>query len=119
LPVCRVAPEFRRAVRACEQAGVDALVTLHLAYSPSLESVAALTATELPIIVLDTTPDWNFGPSQAPAAIMANHGIHGVQDMCNLLLRHGKKFQIEAGHAAGFWSRRRPARPIGARSGPG
>jgi len=29
---------------------------------------------------------------------MYNHGIHGVQDMCNLLLRNGKPFLIEAGH---------------------
>jgi L-arabinose isomerase len=29
---------------------------------------------------------------------MYNHGIHGVQDMCNLLIRLGKPFQIEAGH---------------------
>jgi L-arabinose isomerase len=29
---------------------------------------------------------------------MFNHGIHGVQDMCNLLLRNGKPFVVEAGH---------------------
>jgi L-arabinose isomerase len=29
---------------------------------------------------------------------MYNHGIHGVQDMCNLLLRNSKDFFIEAGH---------------------
>ena len=97
-PVCRLAPEFRSAIAAFEKAGVDAIVTLHLAYSPSLESAAALAATRLPIIVLDTTPDYEFGPQQAPDRIMFNHGIHGVQDMCNLLLRNGKPFVIEAGH---------------------
>ena len=30
--------------------------------------------------------------------IMYNHGIHGVQDMCNMLIRRGKDFIIEAGH---------------------
>lgn len=29
---------------------------------------------------------------------MLNHGIHGVQDMCNRLLRHDKRFVICAGH---------------------
>lgn len=96
--VCRVAPEFEAAVRSFEAAGVDALVTLHLAYSPSLESVEALARTPLPVILLDTTPDWQFGPDQNPDAILANHGIHGVQDLCNLLIRRGKPFQVEAGH---------------------
>ena len=69
-PVCRLAPEFRSAIATFEKAGVDAMVTLHLAYSPSLESAAALAATRLPIIVLDTTPDFEFGPQQASADIM-------------------------------------------------
>jgi L-arabinose isomerase len=97
-PVCRLQPEFTAAIRDFEKAGVDALVTLHLAYSPSLESSAALAATALPVIVLDTTPTYDFGPAQSPDEIMYNHGIHGVQDMCNLLLRNGKPFRIEAGH---------------------
>lgn len=97
-PVCRVEEEFIAAVRSFEDAQVDAIVTLHLAYSPSLESASALAQTRLPIIVLDTTPAYEFGPHQSPDEIMFNHGIHGVQDMCNLLIRKGKAFHIEAGH---------------------
>ncbi|MHB1000403.1 MAG: L-arabinose isomerase family protein [Armatimonadota bacterium] len=97
-PVCRLKPEFDSAVKMLEDAKVDAIVTLHLAYSPSLECAQALSETKLPIIVLDTTPTYAFGPGQDPAEIMGNHGIHGVQDMCNLLIRKGKPFQIEAGH---------------------
>ncbi|MDI4647761.1 L-arabinose isomerase family protein [Cohnella hashimotonis] len=101
VPLCRVKPEFEEAIARFESESVDAVVTLHLAYSPSLESIGALAATKLPLVVLDTTPTYEFGPSQLPDEIMYNHGIHGVQDMCNLLLRRGKAFQIEAGH----WSR--------------
>jgi len=97
-PTCRLAPEFAAAVKGFEDAGADAIVTLHLAYSPSLESAAVLAGTPLPLIVLDTTPTYNFGANVDPAEIMGNHGIHGVQDMCNLLIRSGKAFQIEAGH---------------------
>ncbi|MHB9022771.1 MAG: L-arabinose isomerase family protein [Armatimonadota bacterium] len=97
-PICRLEGEFRAAVESFERAGVDALVTLHLAYSPSLESVGALAMTRLPIIVLDTTPANAFGPGQDPAEILYNHGIHGVQDMCNLLIRRDKDFHVEAGH---------------------
>ena len=97
-PVCRVAREFASAVKALESRSVDALVTLHLAYSPSLESAATLAKTRLPLIVLDATPTYSFSPRQDPMELMYNHGIHGVQDMCNLLIRNGKSFVIEAGH---------------------
>ena len=97
-PVCRIEKEFAAAVRKLESEKVDALVTLHLAYSPSLESSKVLAGTKLPIIVLDTTPTFSMDPGQDPGEIMFNHGIHGVQDMCNLLLRNGKPFLLEAGH---------------------
>lgn len=96
-PVCRLASEFKAAIQDLEKQGVDSIITLHLAYSPSLESSEALANTRLPIIVLDTTPDAAFGSNQDGNGILYNHGIHGVQDMCNMLLRNGKPFQIEAG----------------------
>lgn len=97
-PVCRVKDEFSGAIRAFEAEKVDAVVTVHLAYSPSLESSEVLAATKLPIIILDTTPAYDFGPEQEAEEILYNHGIHGVQDMCNLLIRNKKQFFIEAGH---------------------
>ena len=96
--ICRLAAEFAREIKSFETAGAQAIVSLHLAYSPSLESAKALKATKLPLIILDTTPDYEFSPDTAPLRIMFNHGIHGVQDMCNLLLRNGKDFIVEAGH---------------------
>lgn len=95
--VCRVRAEFDRAVAEFERCGADVIVSLHLAYSPSLESADALSATSLPLIVLDTTPASGYGPGQEPSELLYNHGIHGVQDMCNVLLRRGKAFAIEAG----------------------
>jgi len=97
-PICCVESEFKTAVKALEGKGLDALITLHLAYSPSLESAAILAKTKLPIVVLDTTTDFAFGPDTTPDLIGSNHGIHGVQDMCNLLNRNGKTFAIEVGH---------------------
>lgn len=94
-PICRLKPEFAAAVKTFEKTEVDAILTLHLAYSPSLESAEVLAQTKLPVIVLNTTPDYSF---DLPEKIMFNHGIHGVQDMCNLLIRNAKPFAIEAGH---------------------
>ena len=97
--VCRARPEFERAVARFEKQGVDCIVTLHLAYSPSEESVAVLAASRLPILMLDTTMDPAFGPTTDPSRIMYNHGIHGVMDLACMLRRHGKAFEIVAGHA--------------------
>ncbi|MHC4916949.1 MAG: L-arabinose isomerase family protein [Planctomycetota bacterium] len=97
-PVCRTEPEFAAAVANFERSGADAIVTLHLAYSPSEECIGPLSETYLPVVILDTTPDAEFGTDVDPSRIMYNHGIHGVQDMCNLLRRRGKRYEIVAGH---------------------
>ena len=93
-PACRVRSEFAEAVKLFENSRCQAIATLQLAYSPSLEAIEALAGTDLPLVIVDTTPDFAFEPSMT----MANHGIHGVQDLCNMLLRYKKTFLIAAGH---------------------
>lgn len=95
--ICRIESEFKETVDMFEENDVDCIVTLHLAYSPSLESEKILYNTNIPIIILDTTPNFEF-TNDDDRSISYNHGIHGVQDMCNLLVRNGKQFFIEAGH---------------------
>ena len=96
--ICRTHDEFADTIAEFEIEQVSAVVTLHLSYSPSLECINALTATHLPLIVLNTTETFEFNSETNPDEIMFNHGIHGVQDMCNLLLRRGKDFEIFSGH---------------------
>ena len=55
-PVCRERPDFERAISSLEDAEVDILITLHLAYSPSLESIGAFKRTKLPILMLENPP---------------------------------------------------------------
>ena len=98
VPFCRLANEFDAAVKSFEEEKVDAIVSLHMAYSPSLESIDALAATALPIVVMDTTSTFEFDNMQTPDQITYCHGIHGVMDMCSMLIRRGKKFAIAAGH---------------------
>ena len=93
--ICGVSRDFETAINQFENENVDSIVTLHLAYSPSLECIDSLCKTELPIVVMDTTRDKKF---DSISLLMYNHGIHGVQDMCNLLLQRGKTFFLEAGH---------------------
>ena len=108
--LCHVKPEISAAVRKFEGSGCRVLVTLHAAYSPSLEAIEALVDTDLPIVVFDTTPDAEFG-FDFGGKLMLNHGIHGVQDMCNMLLKHKKRFLIRAGHIgdANFMARMKQA----------
>lgn len=97
-PVCRIASEFQSAVAQLEQAGVDCIITVHLAYSPSLEAIDAFCRTKLPIVILDTTMDEHFGPSVAITRVMFNHGVHGVMDFASMLRRRRRPFEIVAGH---------------------
>ncbi len=97
-PFCRLETEFKDSVKLFEDNNVDAIVTLHMAYSPSLECVDALAGTKLPIVVLDTTSTLEFTNMQDPGEIMYCHGVHGVMDMCSMLTRRGKDYAIAAGH---------------------
>ena len=98
--ICRIKPEFDAAVAKFQAAGVQAVITQHIAYSPSLESIGALLQLDVPIVVFDTTPDYEyFSVAKQFHRVGDNHGIHGVQDMCNLLKRNGRPYYICAGHA--------------------
>lgn len=96
--ICRIKPEFDEAISSFEEAEVDAIVTWHAAYSPSLEAIEALTKTKLPIIIFDSTPTLTFTPEQGDGDLMWNHGIHGVMDLCSMFTRYGKPYAIAAGH---------------------
>ena len=95
-PVCRTKEEFDKTADLFDQ--VPAVITLHLAYSPSLESIDALVKINKPIIVLDTTPAYSFDQNIESEELLYNHGIHGVQDMCNMLKRRGVQYYVAAGH---------------------
>ena len=98
--VCRTKEEFQKAADKFNAAGVDAVITQHLAYSPSLESIDALLSLDAPIIVFDTTLDYGLiRTAHEYDGVPANHGIHGVQDMCNLLKRNHKPYYLCVGHA--------------------
>lgn len=98
--VCRTETEFEEAIKIFNNSDIAAVITQHLAYSPSLESINSLKKLNYPIIILDTTPDYSIVSCAGyKNCISANHGIHGVQDMCNLLQKNGIPFHLCTGHA--------------------
>ena len=97
-PFCRVESEFKSVIADYEKQNVDCIVTLHMAYSPSLESAEAIVNTKLPVVIMDTTMTYEFTPETDNDELDYNHGIHGVMDFCNLLIRGKKKYAIACGH---------------------
>jgi len=97
LPVCRTLAQTSAAVAEAEKQGAAGIVTLHLAYSPSLESAPALMKSALPILLLDVTPSPRFGTEATVNDVLENHGIHGVQDLASVLRRHGRRYTVAAG----------------------
>jgi len=97
-PVCNTRGQVEAAVEDFEAKRLDGIIVVHLSYAPSLISANALTRTSLPVLLLDTTPAPRLDENLTPADIMENHGIHGVQDLANILLRADKTYHIVAGH---------------------
>lgn len=97
-PVCRVAADYRQALTGLEAAGAQVILSLHLSYAPSLASIDALCASRLPLVLLDTTPDADFGLDAPLERLLANHGIHGVMDLASVMRRRGRAFSLIAGH---------------------
>jgi len=97
LPVSRTLTQTSAAIAGAERMGAAGIITLHLAYSPSLESASALIQGALPILMLDTTPSPRFGAGATVDDVLANHGIHGVQDLASVLRREGRWYDVAAG----------------------
>lgn len=85
-------------VRQLEHEGVDAILVICLSYSPSQLSLPALQQTNLPIVVWNTQELFGVDESFDGAKMIANHGVHGTQDLCNVLLRSDVKFEYVTSH---------------------
>ncbi len=85
-------------VRGFEAAGADAVLVLLLTYSPSQIALHPLRSTRLPIVVWNTQELWAIEQGFSTDAMLANHGVHGTQDLANVLLRSGVPFHYVTSH---------------------
>ncbi len=76
----------------------DAILVICLTYSPSLVSVSALKSTTLPILIWNTQQLYSVEDNFSAAQMIDNHGVHGTQDLCNVLLRASVKFEYTTSH---------------------
>ena len=91
-------PTIDAEVARLEAAGCDGLMVVLLTYSPSQLSLPALSRTRLPIIVWNTQELLAVDDSFTTAAMIDNHGVHGTQDLCNVLGRHNVPFEYVTSH---------------------
>lgn len=96
--VSHTAAETDAAVEECIQADCDLLLVLPLSYAASGAAVGALTRTDLPLLVVSSARDATLPPDMTGNHIMADHAVHGVQDLANVLGREGRRFELVAGH---------------------
>lgn len=81
-----------------ERSGVDAILVLLLTYAPSQIALSALARTRIPVVIWNTQELKSVDASFTSANMIDNHGVHGTQDLANVLLRAGAKFSYLTGH---------------------
>lgn len=90
--------EIDGVVAGHEAAGVDVLLVICLTYSPSQLALPALKQTRLPILLWNTQELFGIDGRFDCEAMAANHGVHGSQDLANVLLRSGVRFEYVTSH---------------------
>lgn len=96
--VCNTRQQVDAAVRSFHAERCDGVVVVCLTYAPSLISASALLETPLPVVLLDTQPDADPHNLEDEGFLTRNHGVHGIQDLANVLARGGMKPPILVGH---------------------
>ena len=84
--------DIEAAVAEFEAARVDALLVILASYSPSQLALPALQRTRLPIVIWNTQELRVVDQTLTLAHMVDNHGVHGTQDLANVLTRSGVRF---------------------------
>lgn len=95
--VCR-REEIDEVVAGYESTGVDLLLVVCLTYTPSQLALPVLKRTRLPILLWNTQELYGVGEDYDGQKMSANHGVHGSQDLANVLLRSGVRFKYITSH---------------------
>jgi len=97
--VCTNRSEVDRAVAQFHRDEVDLVVVVFLTYAPSLYAMPALQRTPHPVVLFNTQKLRAVTADLKSSDTLENHGVHGVQDLANVLPRVGRPFHV----VTGFW----------------
>jgi L-arabinose isomerase len=97
--VCKNRWEVDLAVKSFEAGEVDLIVVIFLTYTPSMYVLPALLETRLPVLLYCTQKLPAVTSQLTLKDTDENHGVHGFQDLANILHRAGRPFHF----MAGFW----------------
>jgi L-arabinose isomerase len=92
--------DIEAAVAEFEAGRVDALLVILATYSPSQLALPALQRTRLPIVIWNTQELMAVDRTFTLANMVDNHGVHGTQDLANVLTRSGVRFHYVTSPAA-------------------
>jgi L-arabinose isomerase len=92
--------DIEATVARFEADGCEAIIVVCLTYAPSQLSLPALKRTRLPIIVWNVQELLAVDGSYDADALVNNHGVHGTQDLANVLLRSGVPFYYVTSHVS-------------------
>jgi L-arabinose isomerase len=96
--VCNKREEVEVAIARWEAEGRDLVIVVLLTYAPSHLALQALSHTRLPVLIFNTQQLFSVDENTLGIDTTKNHGMHGVQDLANVLLRAGRRFDIVTGY---------------------
>jgi len=96
--ICKTREQVDETVKLFESENLDLIILVLLTYAPSHIALQSLKTTKLPILIFNTQRLHEVTADIDPDELIRNHGMHGVQDMANVLLRAGRKFELVTSH---------------------
>ena len=96
--VCNTREQVDGAVAAFEADDKELILVVLLTYAPSHIALPALLRTRLPVVIFNTQQLPGITADVTAQQTLENHGMHGVQDLVNVLLRAGQEIHLVTGH---------------------
>ncbi|HOW67970.1 MAG TPA: hypothetical protein P5186_26250 [Candidatus Paceibacterota bacterium] len=92
------ADQIQQTVDSYRARQVDGILVMLLTYAPSQPVLQPLRQAQLPLLIWNTQELWAVDTTFSVQAMIDNHGVHGTQDLANVLLRAKVPFHYVTSH---------------------